>query len=510
MTRGATRGVVAAGHAETCRAATAALEAGGNAFDAAVAAGFASAVCEPALTSLGGGGFLLARPAEGRPVLFDFFADTPGRALPPGDLEPHFLPVTVRFPASEQVFNVGLGSCAVPGALRGYLHVHGRLGRLPLREVLAPAVRLAREGVRLNARQAYFLSLLRPILTLTDGGRALFAPEGAVPVEGERLRNPALADFLEALPTDGDRALHEGSIAARIDRDMREGGGLLTRADLAAYHVVEREPLSVDYRGHRLLTNPAPSFGGSLLALSLRLLEETGAPPAQADAPARFTALLAVMREVDRLRARGCLSPDDLARLSEAERGALRARVRRSSGGTTHVSVCDALGNAASMTTSNGEGSGYVVPGTGIHLNNMMGEDDLHPDGFHASPPGQRVASMMSPCLLLRDGDLHAVLGSGGSKRIRTALLQVVSDRVDHGLALDDAVERPRIHWDGETLHAEPGLGPEVLAALAARAPVRSWDRLDLYFGGVHAVAPGGEAAGDPRRGGAVARVGMD
>lgn len=158
---------MAAGHAETCRAATAALEAGGNAFDAAVAAGFASAVCEPALTSLGGGGFLLARPAEGRPVLFDFFADTPGRALPPGDLEPHFLPVTVRFPASEQVFNVGLGSCAVPAALRGYLHVHGRLGRLPLREVLAPAVALAREGVRLNARQAYFLSLLRPILTLT-------------------------------------------------------------------------------------------------------------------------------------------------------------------------------------------------------------------------------------------------------------------------------------------------------------------------------------------------------
>ena len=146
------------------------LRAGGNAFDAALAAGFAAAVAEPMFTSLGGGGFLLARSRGGREVLFDFFVDTPGRGLPGHDLEPHFLPVTVHFPASEQVFHVGLGSVAVPGTLRGFLHVHERLGSLPLWQVVAPASRLAREGVVLNAHQAYVQELLTPILTLSEDG----------------------------------------------------------------------------------------------------------------------------------------------------------------------------------------------------------------------------------------------------------------------------------------------------------------------------------------------------
>ena len=172
------RASVASGHPEVTAAASVILGAGGNAFDAAVAAGFAAAVAEPALTSLGGGGFLLARAASGQTTLFDFFVDTPGRRLPARRLEPHFLPVTVRFPASEQEFNVGLGSVATPGALRGYLHVHRRLGRLPLAEVLAPAARLAREGLPITAKQAYFLDLLTPIMTLTTAGRALYQPEG--------------------------------------------------------------------------------------------------------------------------------------------------------------------------------------------------------------------------------------------------------------------------------------------------------------------------------------------
>ena len=169
---------VAAGHPRTTEAARDILRAGGNAFDATVAAGFAAVVAEPALTSLGGGGFLLAHTAQGQAVVFDFFVDTPGRGLRAGELEPHFLPVTVRFPGSEQIFNVGLGSVAVPGVLRGYLHVHRRLGRLPLREVLAPAIQLARAGVAINRKQAYFLDLLVPIMTLTAAGRALFEPSG--------------------------------------------------------------------------------------------------------------------------------------------------------------------------------------------------------------------------------------------------------------------------------------------------------------------------------------------
>lgn len=496
------KSAVASGHPAVTQAACELLRAGGNAFDAVVGAGFASAVAEPGLTSLGGGGFLLARAASGSAILFDFFVDTPGKGLETAALEPHFLPVTVRFPASDQVFNVGLGSVATPGALKGLLHAHRRLGRLPLALVLAPAIQLARVGAPLSELQAYILELLYPIMTLTAAGRALYEPDGVYLKAGGRLTNPALADFLETLPQDGEREFYEGKLARRMVQDMRDGQGLLTLADLAGYRVIEREPLALDYRGFRLLTNPPPSFGGSLIALSLRLLEgiEVGALPFGEAAHLRL--LAAVMQEVDDCRAAGVLNPADL---TASELPARQARLRRASGGTTHVSVCDAEGNVASMTTSNGEGSGYIAPGSGVMLNNMMGEDDLHPDGFHAAPPGERVASMMAPTVILADDRVRLALGSGGSKRIRTALLQVISHVLDFKLPLRTAVESPRLHWDGAWLQAEPGFADAALAALQSRWPVNRWPALNIYFGGVHAVSPWGESAGDPRRGGSAA-----
>ncbi len=505
MQNPALQGGVASGHPQVTEAAGAILRAGGNAFDAVVAAGFASAVVEPALTSLGGGGFLLARTAWGQALLFDFFVDMPGQGLQPHALEPHFLPVTVQFPGSEQIFNIGLGSAAVPGVLRGYLHIHRRLGRLPLPEILAPAIHLAREGVALNAKQAYFLQLLTPIMTLTATGRDLFMLQGRTPIEGDVLHNQDLAAFLETLPFDGEREFYEGGLAQRIAADMRDNGGLLTSADLAACRVIERAPLPVDYRGHRLLTNPPPSFGGSLLALSLRLLEAREVAALGFGSPAHLALLAAVMQEVDHRRAEGYLSPADLGQpgLSQS-----LERVRTASGGTTHISVCDNEGNAASMTTSNGEGSGYFVPSTGIMLNNMMGEDDLHPEGFHVSPPGLRVSSMMSPSLLLAGDRLRLALGSGGSKRIRTALLQVISHVADFDMSPQAAVEAPRLHWDGSDLQIEPGFPDATLAALASRWPINVWTEKNVYFGGVHAVAPTGDGAGDPRRGGSAATIG--
>ncbi len=490
---------VASGHPCVSEAACEILRAGGNAFDAAVAGGFASAVAEPALTSIGGGGFLLARTADGRATLFDFFCDTPGRGHATPELEPHLVPVTVEFPGSKQVFHVGLGSVAVPGNLRGFLHVHGELGRMPLEDLLAPAVRLAREGVVLNARQAYFLDLLRPIKTLSESGRRLYQPGGRYLGEGDRFANPELACFLETLPRDGDGELYRGEVAREIASHMGRGQGRLTLADLDAYRVIERVPLRVEYRGFVLLTNPPPSFGGSLVALSLRLLEATPLASMRFGESAHLCRLVAAMQEVDRRRAEGLLDPGSLT--AEQLRESVQ-RMRTASGGTTHLSVCDASGNVASMTTSNGEGSGYFAPGTGVMLNNMMGEDDLHPQGFHASPPGQRVASMMSPSVLLRDGEVRLVLGSGGSKRIRSAILQTVSNTVDFDMPVREAVEAPRLHWDGESVQIEPGFAAEDLAELRERWPANLWDVLDVYFGGVNALSPDGEGAGDPRRGG--------
>jgi gamma-glutamyltranspeptidase/glutathione hydrolase len=208
--------------------------------------------------------------------------------------------------------------------------------------------------------------------------------------------------------------------------------------------------------------------------------------------------LAAVMEEGESLRGSGAVALPPGGEVLEAA----ARRLRRSAGGTNHISVSDSEGNAASMTLSNGEGSGYIVPGTGIMLNNMLGEDDLHPEGFHASPPGERVSSMMSPSLVLRNGEPRLIVGSGGSKRIRTTLVQVISDVVDFGMSVREAVEAPRIHWDGEILQVEPGFAAAAIAALERHWRVNAWSERNLYFGGAHAVDPRGEGAGDPRRGG--------
>jgi len=492
------KAIVATGHPVVSEAAIEVLENGGNAFDAAVAAGFAGAVAEPALTSLGGGGFLLARTEQGREILFDFFSDTPGKGLAGPMPEPHFFPVTVHFPGSEQVFNIGLGSVAVPGNLKGFLHVHERLGRIPLAEVVAPAVRAAAEGVRFNSCQAYFMGLLKPIMTLSETGGRLYEKNGKYIAKGEFAVNRELAAFLEDLPRDLGRDFYVGSVAGKIVSDMRDGQGFLTADDLASYRVTERPPLSFGYRGRRIITNPPPSFGGSLIAMAFKLLAQYDIAEMQWGSPEHLLVHSMVMQEVDRRRdANGAAPDEDL----HAWYVRTSRTIRTFSRGTTHVSVTDTDGNVASMTTSNGEGSGYFAPGTGIMLNNMMGEDDLHPEGFHSSPPGRRIASMMSPAMVVREGDVELVLGSGGSKRIRTVLTQVISHVLDFGMEIRRAVRAPRVHWDGDILQVEPGFDVKTLSVLKTALPTNVWTGIDMYFGGVNAIS-GNDGAGDPRRGG--------
>jgi gamma-glutamyltranspeptidase/glutathione hydrolase len=489
------KAIVATGHPLVSGAAVEILQKGGNAFDAAVGAGFAGAVAEQTLTSLGGGGFLLARTNLGEEVLFDFFTDTPGRGLENSDFEPHFFPVTIHFPGSDQDFNIGLGSVAVPGNLKGFLHVHKRLGRLPLEEILQPAIHLASDGLELNGWQGYFLNLLEPIVTFSPAGKKLYTIDGACAKQGDHIKNPEIAHFLSQLPIDQGENFYTGDLAKIIEKDMMAGQGLLTAADLAAYKVIERTPLAIGYRDHTLLTNPHPSMGGSLIGLALSLLDTQDMANLEHHSPAHVLQTAKLMIEVERLREKG-INTQSMEKSGE--------RLRQFSRGTTHISVADAEGNVASMTCSNGEGSGYFVPGTGIMLNNMMGEDDLHPEGFHSSPPGQRVSSMMSPSLLLKDDEVAMVIGSGGSKRIRTAITQVISSIVDFGIPVQQAVEAARIHWDGDIMQVEPGLPREALTALQQHWQVNLWSNIDVYFGGVHTVLPGIAGGGDPRRGGSV------
>lgn len=463
-------GVVAAGSAATAAGAAEMLRSGGTAFDAVIAAGFCAAVAEPCLTSLAGGGFLLARTATGDDVLFDFFVDTPGLDAGPDAPVLPFLDTPVRFGHTTQVFHVGAASVAVPGVLAGYLHVHGRLGRLPLDTLVAPAVRLARDGVIVDWSFAQLVELLDPILSSTDEGRALYRPWGRPLREGDRFTNPALAELLEAVGRGERRGF-----------TVDELGGNVTAADLAHARVQQREPLRVRYRDAELLTNPAPSFGGALLAHGLEHLARRR-PPTSPDDPDHTVAIAEALVAMAEHRHR--LGP-----------GATQ--------GTTHVSVADAEGNLASMTTSNGSGSGVFAADTGVQLNNMMGEAELQPAGFGSLPPGQRLPSMMSPSILLRPRRPPVVLGTGGSARIRSTITELVVHLVDHDLPLDQAVLRPRLHWDEATLQVEPGLHPTVLTALREHWPVNEWSGRDLYFGGAHCVAPPAEAVGDPRRNGA-------
>jgi gamma-glutamyltranspeptidase/glutathione hydrolase len=353
--------------------------------------------------------------------------------------------------------------------------------------VVLPARRLAEQGLELNEYQAYVFGLLEPIVTLTPEAAAIFAPHGRLLRRGEHFENPSLAAFLDTLDERGFSAPH---IAEPMVVAVDTGGGLLTTDDLATYEVIEREPLVARYRDAIVLTNPPPSFGGALVALGLEHLGRR--PPAQWGSAEHAVDLAASMVEQADARAAG----DAIARL-------------RATRGTTHVSVADAEGNVAAMSTSNGEGSGIVAPGTGVLLNNMLGEDDLHPAGFHAAVAGERVGSMMAPTVVL-DADHRPLLaaGTGGSARIRTALLQVVAGAVDEpALRLTDLIERPRLHWDGEIVQVEGGLPAQASAGLAERWPVNRWNERSLYFGGVHAVRPGHDAAGDPRRGGAEAVI---
>lgn len=480
---------MAAGSGGATEAAVDALRAGGNAVDAVVAAGFAAAVSEPGLTSLGGGGFLLARPVGQPPQLLDFFVDAPGHGRPDTELEPHFVAMVVRFLGADQTFHVGAGSVAVPGCLSGYLAAHRRWGRLPLASVVAPAQRLGRDGVVLEPTQAEVVQLLADILTLTEEGSRIMAPEGRLPGAGDLVRNRPYADFLDTV-ADGVVAGF-ADVSAAMTVAMR-GGGLVTPADLSTYAPIDRPLLVATYRGHRLVSNPPPSFGGSIVADALSILDSGGPFVDDADRAVRTARALA-----------------DATAAHKRSRSA-----PRSSKGTTHISVVDADGNVAAMTTSNGSCSGIFLPGTGIQLNNVMGEADLHPEGFHATPPGTRIGSMMAPSLLeLNDGRVVA-LGSGGSERIRSALTQVVVNVVDRGMSIAEAVLAPRIHGDGGAVQVEPGQPDAVLAALAGVPDVdrvNVWSQPNLYFGGTHGVVlhPDGqvEAAGDPRRGGAATVV---
>ncbi|HET8593579.1 MAG TPA: gamma-glutamyltransferase [Solirubrobacterales bacterium] len=517
------RGVVAAGHPLTAEAGAQVLREGGNAVDAAICAVLTSFACESPLTGFGAGGFMLVHEA-GEDELVDFFVAAGGAEGVERSAE--LIPIPVYFDETPQTFNCGAASCGVPGNPAGIEHVWRRFGSVSLERLAQPGIRLGREGVRLTAEQAYFHEILHPILTSSGESAALYAPEGRQLVEGDTFRFPEMSEALERFAAEGAEPFYRGDVARAVSEWVGERGGTLGIDDMAAYEPVERRPVTARFRGYDVLTNPPPSSGGILIAYSLGLLERLAERSGVEEIVAATEAANA--RRTDDFH-QGLHDETFIERFLSADLDSIVERIRAGDwvgghggaggpsdptdrlGSTTHIAVLDAEGNCASVTCSNGTGSGVLVPGTGVHVNNMLGEEDLNPHGFHRIPPGRRVSSMMAPTLALRDGEVVLGLGSAGSNRIRSAILQTVIRVLEDGIDARGAVRAGRLHFEAGTVQAEPGVDEAGLAGLERRGiPVVRWKRLNLFFGGAQAVVRDPDTGelgggGDPRRGGAVA-----
>jgi gamma-glutamyltranspeptidase/glutathione hydrolase len=439
------RGAIAAGHPLTAEAGARVLADGGNAVDACIAAAFVAAVAEGPLTGPAGGGFLLVHePGAQTATVLDCFFAVPSRPL--GEMEE----ILIDFGDSgTQVFHVGEGSIAVPGLIPGLEEAHRRFGSRPWPELVEPAIELARKGVARDAPRAFLHGILGEILLRTEEGARVYGNPDLV-VTGE------LAETLMRIRDYGTTAVAEL---------VPELG-----ADLEAYRVVERAPLAADVLGSRVLATPTPSRGGAIVLEILRALASLDGWKLEDEA-------CAISRAYQRFPA-----------------GALT--------GTTHISVVDAAGAAAGLSSTLGSGSG-VFRG-GAQLNNMLGELDVI--GSRERPAGERLPSMMTPTMILDSGRPRLVLGSAGSVRLAGAIAQVAW-RILQGMHVEQAIEAPRIHAEDTKLHLEGGWDDDAVAELGESWEVVRWVGRNLFFGGVSAVERRSDgslaAAGDPRRGGA-------
>jgi len=459
---------VAAGHPLTAHAASVILEDGGNAYDAAVAAMMASFVAEPLLSSMGGGGFLLAVPDEGQPLVLDFFADAPQHKRDKRDLD--FYPIDGNFGDRIQEFHIGHAAATVPGMPAGIFAMHERFCSRPLIELAAPAIELARSGLIINTQQALVARILKPIIQSNASTRHTYGDLA----EGSKWHNPALADFLDTFCRQHKDWFYQDQPAHSICQVHEQQGGLLQAEDFNNYQVISRTPQHLSINQYEVYTNPPPSNGGYLI---LKQLEHA---------------------------CRHAKDSFDVAVLLDAMQLAEQAKQQQhwqSQRGTSHISVVDATGNLASITLSNGECNGHVVPDCGFMLNNFLGEEDINPQGFMQWDPGVRIASMMSPTAVIGD-DRRIALGSGGSNRIKSTLFLSIF-RLLQGESLHQAIQAPRFHFENNHCDVEPGLSEADQNYLKKHCQqLTAWQSRHLYFGGVNAVESGQTvtACGDMRR----------
>jgi gamma-glutamyltranspeptidase/glutathione hydrolase len=500
------------------------LQQGGNAVDAAVAVGFALAVVHPEAGNIGGGGFMIIRPRDGRVQALDYRETAPGRASR-----------DMYRDAGVDASLTGQLSVGVPGAVAGLTEAHRRYGRLPFASVIGPAIRLANDGFLVDEYRSASIGEDSARLTLFPASRATFLPNGRPPIPGTIFNQPELGATLEAIRDSGAAGFYRGRVADLLVAEMARGGGIISHQDLAAYHAIWRDPVAIDYRGYTVYSMPPASSGGVTMGEILNIMEGFGTLPPFGSATLLHREAEAMRRAfTDRNTYLGDPSfvTNPMERLlSKAYAAELRKQIGeqasvtpkfdpsvRGGASTTHYSVVDAEGNAVSCTTTlnNSYGSAVTVTGAGYLLNDEMddfatspGEPNMYglvQGEANAIAPGKRMLSAMTPSIVLDpDKQLYLVVGTPGGPRIITMVYHVISNVIDHRMPLPDAVVAPRMHHQGlpDSLLVEgDGFLPQTLDSLRGRGHGVS---VRGHWGDVEAIIrtpTGWQGVSDPRLGG--------
>jgi gamma-glutamyltranspeptidase/glutathione hydrolase len=493
-------GNISTGSEEATLAAKEILKFGGNAFDAAVSAIFVSMTSEFALTGAFGGGTLLGIQENSTPFVYDFFVDSPIKT----NENREFINVNVDFGETSQGFNIGKGSIATPGNLMGLIEIQKKYGVLSLNNVLQHAIYIANNGVTITSYQGYILSLIKPILEFDDHTNNLFFKNNKLINKGDTFKNPEFGNFLSLLLQEGYDYFYKGEGLNTILKFLDDKSNL-TKNDFINYKIYKRKAQSINFNNHMIYTNSSPSHGGPLIIFLLKLLEKS-------NIIINNDNLINAMNVTSNARQNTCLNPDsenEIDQIFKDEKFSKFLNQFKNNesnlsesidgfGSTTHVSVLDKMGNAASITTTNGEGCGYTIPEYGIMMNNMLGEEDLNPFGFHEWNKKRRLPTMLSPIIITKDNKPEFIFGSGGSNRIRSANIQVILNLLIHKMNLKDAISSSRLHLEGDTLFYEPGIK---FSKNNSNMKVKAFNDKSLFFGGVNAVSKE-SAIADERRGG--------
>jgi len=486
---------------------------GGNAVDCALAAALFTMNTQPGVCALAGSAFInVWKPGED-PVTIDGNVAVPGIGLSREQRGGGAIPVTIDYGGGIDTL-VGTGSVAVPGTLAAIEKAWQRFGTVAWRDLLAPTIEATRDGFPLPSACHYYLGYSGEcVFARSDDGFFALHDQGRKLIgRGARVIVPHLADTLDAIAREGARIFYDGDLADALVAHVRDGGGALTREDLGRYEAVERPSLITSIGDWTIASTPPPAIGGSILCAMLLACRDLGH---RAWDTAALSQLIRVQRATLDFRRRRLDLAEDVgaeaaALLAHARSGQLLSRWTSSS--TVHTSAVDSDGVACAVTASSGYGSGEMPAGTGLWLNNCLGELELNRRGLDAGPPGARLPSNMAPSIARRRGAVLAA-GSPGADRITTALHQFFVNVLQLDMSLEAAIAHPRVHVDTssgeERLMAEPGLDlPDVELPLTVSADI------NMYFGGIGATLVdrrgGFQVASDPRREGGTVIINGD